>query len=192
MDQDEFWTLIDQARQAGPTRREREEFLQRRLRPTLRADLLDFVQFLSGTREPANTYRLWRAADIMLDGASTDSFHYVQMWPVGLGRDAYEAAIADPDSLADVPEVRRLARLPRPWADEDSPEWESLEYVAVDVGDQRDDIDGDIRDVVSTERGVQLRMDPDPADLEWRIDNAELRRRYPRLWVLFGEHFTLG
>jgi hypothetical protein len=55
MDQDEFWTLIDQARQAGPTRREREEFLQRRLRPTLRADLLDFVQFLSGTREPANT-----------------------------------------------------------------------------------------------------------------------------------------
>lgn len=113
------------------------------------------------------------------------------MWLAGLGRDAYEAAIADPDSLADIPEVRRLADLPRPWDDEDFPEWESLEYVAVDVGDQRNDIDGDIRDVVSGERGVHLRRDPDPANLEWRIDDAELPQRYPRLWALFGEHFTL-
>lgn len=93
-----------------------------------RSHLLDFVQLLSATRESANTYRLWRAADIMMDGrCSTDGFHYFQMWLVGLGREAYEAAIADPDSLALVPEVRRLASRPRPWQDDDYPMWESLE-----------------------------------------------------------------
>jgi hypothetical protein len=50
-----------------------------------------------------------------MDGwCGSDSFHYFQIWLVGLGRDAYDAAIADPDSLATVPDVRRLASLPRP------------------------------------------------------------------------------
>jgi hypothetical protein len=32
-----------------------------------------------------------------MDGyCGTDSFHYFQMWLVGLGRDSYDAAIADP------------------------------------------------------------------------------------------------
>jgi Protein of unknown function (DUF4240) len=77
----------------------------------------------------------------MTGPCSMDSFHYFQMWLVGLGRHAYEAAIGDPDSLADVPEVVRLAPLPQPWRDEDYPHWESLEYVACIVGDHRPDID---------------------------------------------------
>jgi hypothetical protein len=175
VDLDEFWALIERDRQAGPSQHEREEFLKQRLWRAPRHHLLDFVQILSAMREPANTYRLWRAAEIIMGGyCSTDSFHYLQMWLVGLGRDAYEATIADPDSLADVPEVRRLARLPQPWDDEDFPEWESLEYVAVEVGDQRAGIDGDIRDVVAAERGIPLRMDPDPHDREWRrLDPAQ-------------------
>ena len=147
------------------------------------------MQHLSATREPANTYRLWHAAEIILGGwCSTDSFHYFQMWLVGLGRDAYDAAIAEPDSLALVPEVIRLSALPRPWPDEAFPDWESLEYVAGQVGEQRPDIEGDIRDVLTDERGVHLRMDPSPNDTPLKA--VEIAGRYPRLWQLFGQHWT--
>lgn len=156
------------------------------------AHLLDFVQHLSATREPANTYRLWRAADILLGGGcSTDGFHYFQMWLVGLGRAVYEQAIAEPDTLATVPAVQRLASLPRLWQDDDYPTWESLEYVACEVGDQRADIDGDIRDVVAEERAVTLRPDPSPNDVGWAwLDAEKVALRYPRLWALFGEHWN--
>jgi hypothetical protein len=30
--------------------------------------VLDFVQHLPATREPANTYRLWRASAILMEG----------------------------------------------------------------------------------------------------------------------------
>ncbi|MFK3979056.1 DUF4240 domain-containing protein [Micromonospora sp. NPDC050397] len=194
MNVDEFWFLLEASRSAGAKRKEREAFLRQRLWRAPRPHLLDFVQHLSGTREPANTYRLWRAADIIMgEGCGTDSFHYFQMWLVGLGRDVYEAAIADPDSLATAPEVRRIAALPRPWPDDDYPSWESLEYVAWEIGNQRDDIDGDIRDVLTDERGVRPRMDPGPDDIEWRLLNTEdVSRRHPRLWALFGERGVDG
>ncbi|SBT40772.1 DUF4240 domain-containing protein [Micromonospora auratinigra] len=192
MNVDEFWALVEASACPGATRRDRERFLGDRLRQADRSDLLDFVQHLSATREPANTFRLWHAADILMGGeCSTDSFHYFQMWLVGLGRDAYSAAIADPDSLATVPRVRRLASLPTPWCDDDYPDWESLEYVACTVGDDRGDIAGDVRDVVSEERGVRLRFDPDPEDVEWRrLSSVEVARRFPRLWALFSHGWT--
>src|SRR5690349_10589692 len=113
------------------------------------------------------------------------------MWLVGLGRHIYEAAIDNPDSLAGLPEVRRLGSLPRPWQDEDFPEWESLEYVACTVGEHRADVDGDIRYVLTEERNVRLRMDPNPDDVAWtRLSTDEIARRYPRLWTLFGEAWT--
>jgi hypothetical protein len=192
VDADDFWNFVEGSTRAGSTQRQREDFLSRGLGRISRSHLLDFMQHLSGTREPANTYRLWRAADIIMHGhCSTDGFHYFQMWLVGLGRDAYDAAIADPDSLAAVPEVQRLAALPRPWSDDDFPMWESLEYIACDIGERRADIDGDIRDVLTEERGVRVRMDPNPYDTQWaRLNTDALRVRYPRLWALFGEHWT--
>lgn len=178
---------------AGTTRRDREDFLFTRLWRAPRRHLLDFVQLLAATREPANTYRLWNAAQIINRGwCSTDGFHYFQMWLVGQGRAVYEAAIADPDSLAAAPEVRRLAGLAEVTRNEDLPDWETLEYVASHVGDERTDIDldGDVREVVSDERGVRLRYDPNPDDLEWAdLDTAQLALAYPRLWGLFGDHW---
>lgn len=192
MNVDEFWLLIETSRRVGAKRDEREGFLRERLWRAPRSHLLDFVQLLSATREPANTYRLWHAAQIIMGGfCSTDSFHYFQMWLVGLGRDSYEAATAEPDSLAAVPEVRRLAALPRPWPDDAYPDWESLEYVACEIGEQRADFDGDIRDVLSDERGIRLRMDPNPDDTPIpHLSPGAVSQRYPGLWALFGERWT--
>ncbi|MCU7726227.1 DUF4240 domain-containing protein [Actinoplanes sp. KI2] len=85
MDVDDFWTFIELSHRAGPKLGDRAAFLAHRLSRISRSHVLDFVQHLSSTREPANTYRLWRAADILMaGGCSTDGFHYFQMWLVGL------------------------------------------------------------------------------------------------------------
>jgi hypothetical protein len=49
----------------------------------------------------AYTVDLWGAAYLINGGASDDGFYYFRCWLIGMGRDVYEAAVANPDSLAD-------------------------------------------------------------------------------------------
>lgn len=56
---------------------------------------------------------MWGAAYLMCDSlCSGDGFWYFQAWLIGLGREAFELAVADPDNLAGLPEVVRLAGRP--------------------------------------------------------------------------------
>lgn len=49
----------------------------------------------------AHTVDLWGAAYLINGGASDDGFYYFRCWLIGMGREVYEAAVANPDSLAD-------------------------------------------------------------------------------------------
>lgn len=54
-------------------------------------------------KDLAFRYGLWDAAKIFrVDGCSDDSFSYFRSWLIVQGKDVYMAALADPDSLADV------------------------------------------------------------------------------------------
>jgi hypothetical protein len=52
----------------------------------------------------SDAYRqdLWGAAYLINGGASDDGFDYFRGWLLAQGRETWEAALADPDSLADV------------------------------------------------------------------------------------------
>lgn len=50
----------------------------------------------------AYTTDLWAAAYLINGGASDDGFYYFRCWLIGMGRDIYGMALADPDTLADV------------------------------------------------------------------------------------------
>jgi hypothetical protein len=59
------------------------------------------------------------------------------VWLIGLGRDAFERAVANPDNLASLPEVLRLAGRPVDgWSPDDWPDWASLSYVAWEAYEQ--------------------------------------------------------
>ncbi|MEV6924968.1 DUF4240 domain-containing protein [Dactylosporangium sp. NPDC051485] len=192
MNADEFWMILEASAHDGATPDRRLEILRQRLSRAPRRHLLDWAQLLDATRKPADTARLWRAADIIMPGHSgTDGFHDFQMWLVGLGRAAYEAAVADPDTLAAVPAVRRLAAIPyADRTDADLPMWQELEGVAVEIGFDRPDLDGDVRDILFEERAVLVRSGPNPDDLAWfRLKSTDLSRYYPRLWALFGSQW---
>ncbi|MFC8173739.1 MULTISPECIES: DUF4240 domain-containing protein [unclassified Streptomyces] len=148
MNEDAFWALIDELGSRPGTRDERLEWLEGELLRRPADESVAFQVRLEKACGTADTHALWRAANRIEGGHCTDDgFHYFTLWLVGQGRKAYEAVLADPDALADVPEVRALAGRHRDdWDDDEWPEWEELDYVAQDAYDEltgQEDDDGE-------------------------------------------------
>ncbi|TWJ20027.1 DUF4240 domain-containing protein [Micromonospora endolithica] len=184
---EDFWALVEASATATGDPDERLAWLTDRLAERSADDAVDFALRLDEARARADTWVLWGAASLVCAGlCSDDGFHYFQAWLVGLGRSTFERVVDDPDALADVPQVRRLARRSvDAWDDDEWPDWEALDYVA-DRAYERITGAADALDAAVEARGRELRASPDPADEEWDLDDpAELRRRYPRLAAMF-------
>jgi len=96
-----------------------------------------------------------------------------------------EAALFTPTgSMANLLAVRSLAgRDPDEWAEDEWPDWESLDDVAEDAYEEA--TDGDLEAVLA-DRGYDFRLSPEPSDAEWDFeDAAEQETRHPRLSRLF-------
>jgi hypothetical protein len=114
-----------------------------------------------------------------------DSFDDFRAGLVGLGREAYEAALTNPDSLADHPMVREIAQA-------NDPRWlgrEDLLYVA---GHAYATVTGEdevtFYDFVEEQFPEGEEDLPEVAEDEWRVtDEATTRQRLPRLSDLFYE-----
>ncbi|MCC9709843.1 DUF4240 domain-containing protein [Streptomyces sp. MNU76] len=187
MDDETFWDVIEDCRRATPDPDERLEWLCERLRARSGNELLRFQEGLDRVLAPTLTWDLWGAADRIMGWCSDDTFFYFRLWLVGLGRDAFDRAVRDPDSLADVPGVRRLAgRPPQDWEDEEVLEWEELDYVAVRAwehvtGRTEDDFYDALENLVGGDADLT-----DPAGERWDArDDEQSHRRLPRLSVLF-------
>jgi uncharacterized protein DUF4240 len=156
---EEFWGLIERSAEYG----DRAEWLSRRLAELSVDDIIDFETHLAAQRKRVDTWLMWDAANkVMDDHCSTDSFFYFQPWLVGLGRTVFERVAADPDALADVPEVQALAgRSFQEWGDDEWPEWESLNYVALEAYAMVSDDD---LDTALEARGLARVCDPEPDD----------------------------
>ncbi|MEX0728980.1 MAG: DUF4240 domain-containing protein [Planctomycetaceae bacterium] len=69
----------------------------------LRADeIVEWNQYFDRCAADAYTADLWGAAYLINGGAGDDGFYYFRCWLIGMGRDVYEAALTNPDNLADV------------------------------------------------------------------------------------------
>lgn len=177
---DDFWALIEQSAEQGG---DRAEWLIQRLVERPLDDIIDFETHLAAQRRRVDTWLMWDAANkVMDDHCSTDSFFYFQPWLVGLGRATFDRVAADPDALADVPQVRALAgRSFDEWGDDEWPEWESLNYVALEAYELVGDED---LDTALENRGLARVCDPDPADDP--RDQAERAALLPRLAAMSG------
>lgn len=102
MDAGKFWMIMDAT---APFRRDPERQvaeLGQQLRELSTDDLEAFGQAFERAQRNAYRWDLWGAAIIINGGASSDGFAYFRNWLIAQGRDIYEAALADPDSLAAV------------------------------------------------------------------------------------------
>src|SRR5260370_38007008 len=104
MDDKRFWDVIAVACQPGV-----EDFtadwgegLSKQLATLSPDDIVRFGWWFDQKTDALYTIDHWGAAYRINGGASDDGFFYWRCWVVGMGKQVYEAALADPDSLADV------------------------------------------------------------------------------------------
>jgi hypothetical protein len=65
-------------------------------------EIVHFDWLFNAKTAAAYTVDLWGAAYLINGGASDDGFYHFRCWLVGMGKKVYEAALNDPDSLADI------------------------------------------------------------------------------------------
>jgi hypothetical protein len=176
----DFWDLIERSGQKEADPDDRAEWLTEQLVKLSPAEIVDFRKLLDAQFDRSDTWHMWGAADLICGGVSDDIFYYFQAWLVGLGRETFERAVADPDTLADVARVRELADDLDDVDDDELPDWEQLDYVPDDAYEEKT---GEALAAV-----VPDRLERGPAEEEWDLDDqAEQERRYPRLFEMFSE-----
>jgi hypothetical protein len=107
MDRGQFWALIEAAKAAGggdcPAQ-------TAQLVATLREESVDEVlawdHIHGALMVESYGWDLWGAGYLITGGCSDDGFDYFRSWLLGQGQAIWQAVLADPDSLADHPEVR--------------------------------------------------------------------------------------
>lgn len=156
-----FWSVVDAA--AASTAEEfLKQFTDRVMalkKPELRKCISQFAKLLRAS----NRCGLWGAAYLMNGGCSDDGFLYWRCWLLAQGRDVYESAMNDPDSLATAA-IR--------FGDEGEYELEDLIEIFQEAMDE-----------ASIENDALDQMEDDPKGPKWDVeDEAQSRWRLPALW----------
>ncbi|MCI0429839.1 MAG: DUF4240 domain-containing protein [Rhodospirillales bacterium] len=158
MDVDRFWQIVDASRaRAGSDTDARVEALRTALSGLPATELESFQAHYDEQVRRSYRWDLWGAAFVMNGGCSDDGFRYFRDWLISEGRQTFERALANPESLADLDRVE-LAEL------------ESYGYVALELYGEKtsDELDRDF----STEGA-------EPAGRPWKEE--EVDRLFPRL-----------
>ena len=167
MDAERFWRIIaDTCRSDALKVQEWDERLQAALKELEPDEIIGWNFIFDRMADQAYTVDLWGAAYLINGGASDDGFYYFRCWLVGMGRDVYEAAVANPDSLADVviPDIDAEAEI----------------YAAAHQAWMAVTRRPATASYPTYEQRTELRGH------EWDFnDDAEVRRRFPRLAAMY-------
>ena len=175
MSDDRFWSLIGRTTAYAADQDRQLDALRRVLRELSAADIEAFERAFEHQQLLAYSWDVWGAAHILNGGASDDGFEYFQRWLISRGRMAFEAVVADPDSLVD-------------WVPQDAHdpcEFEAFATIASDIWGEKTGIDP-WKDLKSTFPYTGAPPALKPSGTQFSDDPAYLSKRYPRLWKRFG------
>lgn len=182
MDTEAYWQLVDEARTRARKGAETAPDAND-VADSLRAVLVE--RGTEAAREADAAYdelvatvhgpRLWGAAYLIGGGCSDDGFDYFLGWLVAQGREVFERAAQDPDSLADVVDEDTVAEC----EDMLAAAWDAYEELTGEEFPEDDEADEDEDDDADDEPAAEPFWDFD--------DEAEMRTRYPRLAAMFLE-----
>jgi hypothetical protein len=158
-----FWSLVEQARAASGAHGERRiEALRNTLAELNPSELQAFQDHYDMQIRLSYRWDLWGAAYVINGGCSDDGFRYFRDWLISEGQATFEAALANPDSLAALGRIERA-------------DLELFGYVALELHQRKTGRDLD-RDM-STESA-------EPAGDQW--EEADLPRLFPKLARVYG------
>lgn len=159
MDPGRFWRITEGA--ASP------KDLHDALAELPEADLVSFERLHEARMNESYSWDLWGAAYIIQGGCGDDSFDYFRAYLISLGSQSFNAALANPDSLAEVD----LDAEGEEWEDWMSP---TMAVVFARTGEYNF---ADSKPSSSVRSG-------EPSGEEW--DEADLPARFPRLAARYG------
>jgi uncharacterized protein DUF4240 len=170
MDETEFWALIDSTREdAEGDPEEQADLLIERLTRLDPDAVMFFARHFESRYNRASQWDLWAAAWILLDGVSDDAFDAFRCWLIGQGREVFEHAAHDADSLAEVLEGFD----------------EELDGDAEDLGYAADEAYEQLTGTVMPDLGLPEPPE-DPVGVSLNLeDDAALAERLPKLWDRF-------
>jgi hypothetical protein len=102
MTRDEFWSLIEAAREGTDGAEEVAENVRVALERLPPDAIAAYCEHEARLLEQSYTWPLWGAAYVANGGCSDDGFDYFRGWLLAQGRATFERTLADPDSLADL------------------------------------------------------------------------------------------
>lgn len=100
MNKTEFWKIIDQSYQTSKGKQDNQLVaLSASLSGLSESNLIKFDDIYRDQLDKSYHWDLWAAAFIINGGCSDDGFDYFRDWLISLGRDTFEAALKDPQTL---------------------------------------------------------------------------------------------
>ena len=175
MPADRFWELIGRTTGDGSDPDRQLEALRQVLRELTAPEIEAFERSFQEQQRRAYSWDLWGAAYVINGGASDDGFEYFRRWLVSKGRTVFEAALADPDMLAEI-------AAPEEQGDY---EFESFAYIASDIWKEKTGIDP-LTDQQGRFPFAGEPLPPEPLGVPFEEDPDHLAKRYPKLWARFG------
>jgi hypothetical protein len=177
MGEDQYWKLIaDSLDYAKDDQEAQLAYLRRELVGLDPEEIVGFRLRTDKLLYDTYTSEMWCAGWIMNGGCSDDSFEYFRLWVISRGREVYENARRDPDSLisvADTPVPEGLFDL------------ESLWYVANDAFEQK--TGKDLHDHIADTFKFNEANYPD-LQFNWTEEDPESRRKIcPKLFERFSD-----
>jgi hypothetical protein len=101
MDETRFWAIIEAGGRKAAADPERQlAAVHKKLLALAPEEIREFHRHFNQKLADAYTWELWGAAFLINGGCSDDGFHYFRAWLISRGRAVYEAAVANPDTLA--------------------------------------------------------------------------------------------
>ena len=168
MDKAGFWKIIDNSRNEADGDPEQQlEILGELLQELPPDEIVSFDRHLSEYHARADHWDLWGAAYIIGGGCSDDGFMDFRGWLISRGEAAYEAAMADPESLVNVVKEH-----------DGECQVEGYQYIASQVWEE---ITGKSYDEFPSH---DLPRRPDTEGTPW--EEEELEERFPRLSKKFA------
>jgi hypothetical protein len=163
MSEQACWTIIERARREHSEPDEIVEEVLAILCKSSAEEIEAFERGLAALMVRSYSWTLWGAGYLINGGCSDDGFDYFRGWLLTQGRQVYEAALQNPDSLAEV-------------VDEEDLECEEMLYVASHAYEE-----------VTGEELEGTMMDYSDLGEGWDFDDGEeMQRRYPKLFAKFG------
>jgi len=109
MNEDRFWQITADCNLRDFDSEEWASRLTLALQRLPSDEIIEWNHIFDRLAAAAYTADLTAACCLINTGAGSDGFYYFRCWLIGMGRTVYEAAVKNPDSLADVVNPRRDA-----------------------------------------------------------------------------------